>query len=85
VHLNDRVPIAGDGCMVRQRETCEPALRAEDDRDVEPPRVDSPPSPVQVLIPQSERATSLAALRTLGPKVDALSWTSQQRSRSGPW
>jgi hypothetical protein len=67
---------------VRQRITCEPALRSEDDRDVEPPWGDSPPSPVQVLIPLIERATYLAALKTLGPKVDALSRIPHQRSAS---
>jgi hypothetical protein len=66
--------------MVRQRETCEPALRADDDRAFEAPSVDSPPSPVQVLIQQTERATYLAALTTLGPKVDALSRIPTQHS-----
>jgi hypothetical protein len=44
LHLSDRVRIAGDGCMVRERETYEPALRSEDARDVKPPWVDSQPS-----------------------------------------
>jgi hypothetical protein len=35
---------------------------------------------VRVLIPQTERATSLAELKQLGQKVDALSWTPSQRS-----
>jgi hypothetical protein len=42
--------------------------------------VDAQPSSVRVRIPQTERATSLAPLKTLGRKVEALSWTPSQRS-----
>jgi hypothetical protein len=62
-----------------------PSAGDMDDRDVEPPWVDSPPSPVQVLMPQTERATSLAVLKRLGPKVDALSWIPTNARRVGHW
>lgn len=48
-----------------------------DDRDFERPWVDSPPSAVQVRIPQTERATRLAKLKQQGQKVDSyLLWVS---------
>ena len=54
-----------------------------DDRDVETTWLVLQPSHVQVPVHQVENASSLAELKRLGQTVDALSWTSQQRSAFG--
>jgi hypothetical protein len=46
-----------------------------DDRDFETPWLNSQPSAVQLLIPQTERATSLAELEKPGQQVYVLIWT----------
>jgi hypothetical protein len=55
-----------------------------DDFDVEAPWLEWQPSAIQVLIHQTERATSLPELKTPGQKVDALHWTRSQRSAFWP-
>jgi hypothetical protein len=51
-----------------------------DDRDVETVWLDAQPSPVRVLLHNTEHATLLVELKVLGQKIYAFSWTCNQRS-----